>query len=742
MSSFGAEELVELQGIFRAEAEEYLEELRRALAEARAGPAGDAFGAILRKLHTLKGAAGSVELHALSDEVHQLEADVLSWRQAGPAGPLGARESERLEAAFDHLAEQIAVLGQAPAPAPHGDPGVPAGDSVDLPPSAVPGFERRRAPRETIRVEMDRIDAVMDAASELVFDRARLARRFEELRGSARDLTAIEATIERLGLRPLDPAEMQLHLTEVTLELGHLADGLHAALAAAAENGEQLRRTSARLQEGVRRVRMLTVGPLFSRLGPSARELGRREGKRVVVAIDGGDTEIDKRLVEGVAEPLMHLCRNAVVHGIEPPDERVRAGKPPDGELRLSARLDGAMTEIVVADDGRGIDAPALRAALLRTRPDLGAAKLAQLDETQLLDTLFWPGVSTRGPAAIDEHAGRGIGLDAVRAALDVLGGEVQVASTPGQGTRFIVRVPRSSAVEEALLFKLAGQVYGVPITYMREVLRVGPEDVVTTDDGERVRVRDELLPLCRLGALVGAPLPSGAVRQGLLLEVSGTRFCVTCDRVIGPREIVVRALPSLLGKLRLFAGATVSGSGRVQAIFDVRELRRLAESGIGERDARSRAPRQRRVLLVDDSRSVQQAGALMLRSEGFIVDMASDGWEAWERLQDRAYDLVLADLEMPRIDGYGLLARLRGSAELSRMPVLIMSSRTLGQAQDRCRELGADGFFAKPLRRRPLVDEINAILTLASAPEPQHHRAEHHPVVAENGQPVPLQKL
>ncbi len=722
MSSFGAEELVELQGIFRVEAEEYLDELRRAIVDARAGRHAEAFGQILRKLHTLKGAAGSVELTQLSDDVHQLEARVLGWRDSGR---LGGVECGALEEALDRLAHEVGSLGTPPV--------VPIAANVaesprDDDPEA-PLLERRRAPRETIRVEMDRIDAVMDAASELIFDRARLGQRFEELTGSARDLTQVEATIERLALRPIDPTEMQLHLTEVALELGHIVDGLHHALAAAAEDGEQLRRTSARLQEGVRRVRMLTVGPLFARLGPAARELGRQEGKQVVALFDGPETEIDKRVVERIAEPLLHLCRNAVVHGLESPDERLRAGKPPEGTLRLSARLDGALTEIVVADDGRGIDVAAVRSTLARTRPELSGTTL---DDEALLNTLFLPGVSTRNE--VSERAGRGLGLDAVRAALDALGGDVRISSQLGKGTRFVVRVPGTSAVEEALLFKLGGQVYGVPVVHVREVLHVTAAQVqlATTTAAERVVVRNESLPLVRLGALVGSS--AGWPRQGMLLEVGGTRLVATCDRVIGPREIVVRALPVLLGKLRLYIGATISGSGKVQPIFDVRELRRLGEDGLATiKPTRLIGPR--RILLVDDSRSVREVGALMLRSEGYAVDTATDGWEAWERLQERSYDLVLADLEMPRIDGYGLLTRMRSSSELVRLPVLIMSSRTLGEAADRCRALGADGFFAKPLRRELLVAEISAILTLASpsAPEPQHSGAHQQAVVPEH---------
>lgn len=664
MSEWDDDELRGLRAVFLDEADEHLEQAARELAQLRSHSNEAAtVSSLLRSLHTLKGSAGSVELPDVAAAAHAVE-DLLVALRSAPTTTDAALPT--LEAAMDELRaccdEARAQLRPLPAP----------------PPSASPRRDRRAVERnvpaseQTVRVEVERIDELMDAASELVFDRTRLARR----------LLDVEAHGRALG----------------DVELLRLAAALQDEL-------EGLKRTSATLQDRIRRVRRIEIGRLFARLSQPVRELARKEGKEVTLSLGGEETEIDKALIERIAEPLLHLLRNAVAHGVEPPEVRRALGKPPAGTVSLTARQADDAVEIEVADDGQGIDLAGVRRALVASGrvDDEGAAAL---DETSLFAALFEPGVSTR--VAADDVAGRGVGLDAVREALERLHGTVSVTSRAGQGAAFTVRLPLTTVVQEALLFKVGGQVYAVPAARVDETVDVTIADVERAAvDAERLRVGERVLPLVRLGALLGLPPPPGQLerRAALVCTVDKFTFAVTCDKVIGPREIVVRPLGPLLGHLPLYAGATISGAGKVQLILDVARLAEVARHGV-HHDRPARASGPPRVLVVDDSRAIREAASLILGQGGFASDAVADGWEAWELLQDRPFSALVTDLEMPRLDGWELIARVRRTPELAALPIVVLTSRAAAN-ETRVLTTGADAVVGKPLRRQALLDAI-----------------------------------
>jgi chemosensory pili system protein ChpA (sensor histidine kinase/response regulator) len=685
------DELRGLRAFFLDEAVEHMEAIDESLSELHADAAAtQPLSSLLRKLHTLKGSAGSVLLDDLGRLAHALEDQLVAWRDRGRGIDEG--ELAQLERGVAQLGAELERVerevrgGGAP--------------TESAPRAAVE--DRPDAP--TVRVEVERIDELMDAASELVFDRSRVDRRLQELDGCVRDVAKIRGALQS-ALSELELGhDAGSRLGEIATELSDVLSSLARAAAGAGEDAEGLRRTSATLQEGIRRVRMMSVGRLFQRLVQPVRELARKEKKEIEVRTAGEETEIEA-VVERVAEPLLHLVRNAIAHGIEPPEERRRAGKPPLGIITLLARQEGDVTEISVSDDGAGIDSAAVRRWLQAARR-LSDEEVAALDDETIYAALFEPGFSTRGGA--DALAGRGVGLDAVRDAILRLGGQVRVSSTAGRGAAFVVRLPLTTAVQQALLFKVGGQVYAVPAARVEEAVQVTPDDLRPK---ERVLVRGRELPLVRLGALFGVPAPPGlTTRAGLVLSVGNETFVVTCDKVIGPREIVVRGLGPLLAGLPLYAGATISGAGKVQLILDVEHLAQQARAGVqGVRPTRALGPR--RVLIVDDSRSIRETASLILMQGGYAVETVPDGWDAWELLQDRPFDLLLTDLEMPRLDGHELIGRVRRSSELHALPVVVVSSRTADAVRVRVLSSGADGFVPKPLRRKILLDAVDAAL-------------------------------
>jgi chemosensory pili system protein ChpA (sensor histidine kinase/response regulator) len=326
------------------------------------------------------------------------------------------------------------------------------------------------------------------------------------------------------------------------------------------------------------------------------------------------------------------------------------------------------------------------------------------MKQERIIAAIFEPGISTRDEA--DELAGRGVGLDVVRESIARLGGEITVTSVRGEGTRFTLRLPLTTAITQALLFKVGGQVYAIPAARVDEILDVTVDDV-ELGEVERLRRGTFALPLVRLGALLGVPPPPGASarRSALVINDGDFAFAATCDKVIGPREIVVRSLGALFANLPLYAGATISGAGKVQLILDVARLAEVTRHGV-HHDRPARADSQPRVLVVDDSRAIREAALLILAQGGYAADAVADGWDAWELLQDRPFQALVTDLEMPRLDGWELIARVRRSPELAAIPIVVVSSRA---AATRVRVLasGADAVVDKPLRRKALIDAV-----------------------------------
>ena len=762
---FDADELAMLRQLFRDEAHEALEVITaRALAAAGAPP-GDALGEMMRLTHTLKGAAGTVGMNVVVDLAHRLESALaqiqsgaVAWNAA--AGDRIVEIADGLRAVVDRAAEggpepdtvqvrgAIAELSAgrvttrtmpvidlteldrvstqsippplgAPAPAPPVaparagtepliDPGelevvTPASDGVPVATTSSDSSRTVSIGGGFLRVEATRVDELMSSAGELLFDRTRIERRVQALRTIARDVARsrqqMRDEVSRLPAGPVRDALLAIE-DELALQTTSLAQGSAALL----DEVEALRRTIGDLQRGLTRIRMQTARNLFLHLARAARSVSRAVGARVELRTTGEDTEFDKSVAEQIVDPLIQLLRNAIVHGIEPPGERVLRGKPAAGLVTLRARQDGSLLVIELSDDGRGIDPRALRDRFVATgRWTAPRAQLASDDD--VLKALFDPGVSSRDDA--DELSGRGIGLDLVRGTIARLGGEVGLSSTPGRGTTFTLRLPLSTAVTQATLFKVGGQVYALPAVHVVETTTIEANAVTAA-------VRREEVPVIRLDELLAASgdrAPVAGKRTGLIVTYAGRTLVCTVDKLIGAREIVVKPLGSLLAPLALYAGATISASGKVQLILDTAQLVHRAYPGVrlaeSDADAATVTGLSGRALVVDDSRAIREAMTSMLAREGWIVDVAEDGARAWQMASQLRYDLVVTDLEMPALSGFDLIARLRGEARLAQIPVIVITSRASPENRRRARDLGVRALVGKPVTRRKLLEAL-----------------------------------
>jgi len=748
---FDDDELAMLRQLFRSEAHDALEVVTsRVLSSGSARPSSDAIAEMMRVTHTIKGSAGTVGLGAMVDLAHRLESafavigrDPAVWTAATAdqlvevtdglrsyvdqliAQPAGAEHTaaqlrtqignltntepppERPSfSRFEHHSESMVIptIVTAGALEPDG-----VSDAVPAPRTLTPPLGTLTAPTvlaETrdlgvrgdgrqLRVEPERIDNLMSSAGELLFDRTRIERRVQLLRTLARDLARTRQNL-RDAIGPTSPANRGL--VEAETELAGQAALLSQTTAALLDEIEALRRTIGELQRGLTRIRMDTARNLFLHAARTLRALRRATGLVVELRTLGEDTEFDKAVAEQLVDPITQLLRNAVAHGIEPPEERIQRGKPPNASITIRARQDGNLLVLELSDDGRGVDTAALRDRLIATnRWSVARAQIAT--DADVLDALG-TGVSVRGDA--DELAGRGIGLDVVRQTVARLGGEVKVSSIPGRGTTFSLRLPLSTSLAQAMLFKVGGQVYAIPAVHVVDTTLVEPGATFTT-------VRHEQLPVLRLEALLGHGITQER-RPGVVVTFAGKGFVGTVDKIVGPREIIIKPLGPLLAPLTLYAAATISGSGKVQLILDPAQLVRRAHpdapEAIGEATS-SPMVLAGRALVVDDSRAIREAMTSMLGREGWIVDVAEDGARALQMTRQLRYDLVVTDLEMPELNGFDLIARLRDDARFKTTPIVIITSRANPEHRRRAKDLGVRALVAKPITRRKLLEAL-----------------------------------
>jgi chemotaxis protein histidine kinase CheA/ActR/RegA family two-component response regulator len=749
---FDEDELAMLRQLFRDEAREGLAQITElAHAAGDAPPTTDGLTEMMRVTHTLKGAAGTVGVSVVVDLSHRLESLLAAirqtpsrWRARGgehlveivdalvavldsatsasapDAGGASAAEVDHVRTLIDGFGTITAAraeTGPVPWPDDGRSDGVPeavmAGDTdatVGLAPgdrSGVLGEPTVATERGSLlRVEAARVDALMSSAGELLFDRTRIERRVQFLRTLAHDIEATRAALRQELTASRGIPEVAARLAPIEHQLATQGSQLEQLSATLLDEVEALRRTIGNVQQGLTRIRMQTARSLFLHLARAARAVGRAASVRVELRTEGEDTEFDKSLAEQLVDPLIQLLRNAVAHGLEPEAERTRLGKPASGTITLRARQEAGLLLLEFADDGRGIDPEKLRQRFITTgRWSRARAQLASDEE--LLHALFEPGVSSRDD--VDELSGRGIGLDLVRGAIARLGGEVRVTSTPGAGTTFTLRLPLSMSVADAVLFKVDGQVYAVPGVHVLETTTVGASDSHGSYRGEPV-------PLVRLERVLadgGAGGDERARRPASVVAYAGKVFVCSFDKLIGPREIVLRPLGPLLAPLPLYAGATISASGKVQLILDSAQLARRAYPDSADLDldpARMVGPSTPagRALVVDDSRAIREAMSSILVRDGWIVDVAEHGGRALELARQVPYDLVVTDLEMPVMPGFELIEQLRALPAQTAARVVIITSRATADNRARAHQLGALGVIAKPVTRRKLIDVLS----------------------------------
>ncbi len=522
---------------------------------------------------------------------------------------------------------------------------------------------------ESIRVDIRKLDKLMNLSGELLISKIRL----DELSKNLSSKAEAHAQIKE------DCGALVQELNRVDNTIDFITKGL---------------------EDEILRLRMVSVGYLFGTFPRAMRDLANEKGKDVQILVKGEETELDKAIIDEMKGPIMHILRNSIDHGIEPPDERVAKGKPRTGTITLTASQQGSQVVIEVSDDGRGIDTEKLKREAVR-RGLIAEGKVKDLTDEQTYPFLFIPGFSTS--EVVTEVSGRGVGLDVVRENISKLKGIVEVYSTPSQGSRFIMKLPLTLGITESLFVACGSETFALPIENVVETIRVDREAIHTVEGKEAITLRGQILPLVRLNDVFSLS-QRGIVEKKFFLVVIvqsvEKKIGLMVDQLLGRQKIVRKNLTSPLKNLSGVSGATIIGDGRVILILDVPQIIENVEGVMVKKvqiPAKPAAAKKRKgILLAEDTLSTAMLEKSILESAGFSVVIARDGQEALEKAGQERFDLVITDVLMPRMDGFELTLRLKKDKLYKDVPIIIVTTRQSDADKRRGLEAGAEAYILK----------------------------------------------
>jgi chemosensory pili system protein ChpA (sensor histidine kinase/response regulator) len=638
---------------------------------------------------------------------------------------------------------------------------------------------------KSVRISLERLDRMMNAVGELVINRTRMLGRLSELaklveilsfskrrlsgkvgdfqekhefnriggartfvghppqmdtfRGSFGNMPAIMSN-DMLEFSDLEMDRyddfniLSRSLTEISADVTEVLTQLEGFMGRVDSDIDEFTKLAHHLQDEITAARMVPIGNLYTRLSRTVRDASKAAGKPVELSLEGAETELDNNIIQHISDPLIHLVRNAVAHGLEDPVARLQSGKPEKGRVEVRAYHRGNHIFIEVEDDGRGIDYDGVRSRVIESGV-ISPLAAAELSERELREFLFRPGFTTA--SSMTELAGRGVGLDVVRANVHALNGEIEVRSEPGRGACFTVKVPLTLIISQALFVRCGSAVFALPLAVVEEIRRLKPTEIEDVGGKLFARVRDVVTEVVRLDLQLALPAlePVNGYFHMVIVKVAGKQVGVIVEEVLGKDEIVIKNLGNYLRQVKLFPGTTIAPDGSLILLID---LNRLVSNDTAERHAlpssspaaRVFAPgaeavaagnipaaavdpveNDRVVVVADDSISVRKFVGRMLEKAGYRVKLASDGLEASEIIAEVGCHLVITDLEMPRMNGYELLAHLRQDPMTRGIPVLVVTSRAGAKHRDRAMKEGASGFLTKPVQEDQLISTVEGLI-------------------------------
>ena len=646
-----------------------------------------------------------------------------------------------------------------------------------------PGKQPAANATKSVRIALERLDRMMNTVGELVINRTRMVGRVAELEklvdtlgfskerlhgkvsefqekyefnriSSSREADSWSAkqTPKRLtsaaagdGSFWSDFSELEMDryddfnilsrsMAEISADVNEVLTQLQGYIGRVEGDIDDFTKLAHHLQDEFTAARMVPIGTLYSRLSRAVRDAATSSGKLVELDLAGSETELDNNIIQQISDPLVHLVRNSVAHGIEHSHQRLAAGKSEAGKVSLRAYHRGNHIYIEVEDDGGGIDYERVRQSAIE-RGLVSPETADRLTERDFREMLFHPGFST-APAKT-ELAGRGVGLDVVRANLNVLNGEIDIQSTPGQGTKFTLKVPLTLIISPALFVRCGGTSFALPLAVVEEIRRLRADEIEDVGGKLLTKVRDVVTEVVRLDSYLGLPPlePINGYFRMVVANAGNRKVGLVVEEVIGKDEIVIKNLGEYLRRVKLFPGTTIAPDGSLILLID---LNRMVATEPGERrtlqasasaarvfapgsaavargtipaEAIDRVEHERVIVVADDSISVRKFVGRMLEKNGYRVKLAADGLEAAELVTQHGCHLVITDLEMPRMTGYELMVQLRQSPTTRRIPVMVVTSRAGAKHRDRAIKEGAAAFLTKPVQEDQLIAAVEQLL-------------------------------
>jgi two-component system chemotaxis sensor kinase CheA len=753
-------------GKFQEEAGEYLQRLNEGVITLEGDPGNrELIEQMLRDAHTLKGSSRMVGLIDIADVAHKLEDIMVKVRDGQLVYDPSMSDFffEALDAIVhltEHAGEQVgdevdtggicarlkslSDTGDArtaataapakeemrPPAAPESSPASP-GDASAVETTAAPrkatplGQEDELKTREqtTIRVKAAQLDTLLNLTSEVVISQIKAEQRTLEFRVIHAEQAEMRQVLMRVRGTISTSATIADQGEDLLADLDQLdtlfADHRRHVMTLGKEYADDVSRSStvvADLQEHGMRLRMLPVSTVFDRFPRAMRDLAKQYNKEVDFLIEGADTELDKKVLEEINDPLIHILRNAVDHGVERPEVRAAAGKPTRGTIRMIARQEGDHILIEVSDDGAGIDPRKVRDAAVR-KGYISDSEARNMSDREARYLIFESGFSTA--AIITEVSGRGVGMDVVRQfVVDKLKGQMDIESELGGGTTFRLKIPLTLAIIRALILRVGPHLFALPTGSIEETIRIASNEIIKVEGREVVRRQRRNVPLVRLGDIIGVPHDEAPRVKSPVTVVgfSGHRMGFVVDAFVGEQQIVIKTLGSHLHKVENVAGVTILGAGEVVVILNVPELMQNARAMSGMRVAQAAEESKkgpRRILVCEDSFTTRELERSIFEAAGYEVEVATDGAQGLRRLREgMVVDAVVTDVQMPNMDGFALTKAIKSDPALEQIPVIIVTSLERDEEKAVGIEVGADAYITKSVfNQDTLLDTVERLI-------------------------------
>jgi two-component system chemotaxis sensor kinase CheA len=741
-----------LRATFYTEAAEHLQAISAIISELEKSPPADRRTLVIenacREAHSLKGASRAVDLSDIEAICQGVEGVFSTWKRQPP--DLSPEVFDTLHQAVDSIRtlvdsinagpaaldrprrdELIANLGQLQSSARSSPsveaapPAIPRPVEPEQPPLVAASATERNAVVETVRIPTAQLDVSLLHAEEMLILKPRAAQRVTRLREMTRSFDgwwndwsrAVPAAraLRRVASHDQRASAAELISLSNVTALAHFFDRntdrlrlLEGKLAAFLAEVEQDRRSVSKqvddLLENSKRLLMLPFSTLADLLSKVVRDLCRDQDKEADLTIEGGEVGIDKRILEAMKDALIHCLRNCIDHGVESPEARKRLKKPPRASIIIAvSQVDGDKVEIRISDDGAGIDTGRVKQAAI-VYGILSEAQARSLNDEEAMALVFHSGVSTS--PIITEISGRGLGMAIVRASAERFGGSTFIDSKRNVGTTLKVTLPLTLATFRGVLVLAAGQVFVIPTVSLERVTRVKPSEIQSAENRETISLQSRVVSLSRLEAVLELP---GKAKPGndstptpvVVLHAGGERIAFAVDQVLGEEEVLVKPLRKPLTQVRNIAGATVLGSGKTALVLNVSDLMKSAKlagckpaPSFSNDNEKSSAPK--RVLVVEDSITSRTLLKGILETANYHVRTAVDGVDAFTALREENFDLVVSDVEMPRMDGLDLTAKIRADDRLSAIPVVLVTALESRQERERGIDVGANAYLVK----------------------------------------------